>query len=178
MFGFVQLWSFEQCARVSVDGYLCSSPWWSLPSVMSAFVKSVVAGALAAALPVMLMTVPISLMLLGGSTDLGWQLVWVFIVLIPPIITLPLVLVGFVTIVLPAGFVLRRFKRESTASYVVVGAFGGFLTAFLVPLLKHTSEPLWLNCLGTLGGATAAYRWWCLTRPQARTDSDGDMPVW
>ncbi|MBA4011637.1 MAG: hypothetical protein C0481_07195 [Phenylobacterium sp.] len=89
---------------------------------------------------------------------------------------LGVVMSAAVVVGVPLAVVLRRVHLESTASYILGGAAGGF-TFVGGAMMLATSTPFSMPfaLLGALPGAATGYAWWSLRRP--RVDVQAPLPT-
>ncbi|MDP3905711.1 hypothetical protein [Novosphingobium sp.] len=145
-----------------------------------AFAKAVLTGAFAAAVPFLLLTVPLGLMLLFDFGDPMGGLNGLLIAAAPLIVTLPIVLGASILIGLPLTYLLRRSGREQGHHYVAAGAFfGGALPSALSLMAGEAASvaSLYLALPGALGGALTGWSWGRHrdTLIAARNSEDADL---
>jgi hypothetical protein len=120
---------------------------------MKAFVKSVLAGAIAGAALPMILTVMLALDgLVRGDPPLSMLLLG----LLPLLMTIPVALAGALAIGLPLSALLKWAHRESRAAYVSAGAAAGFLLPLFLGILNDVSNAF----LSFLPADTALKAWW------------------
>jgi hypothetical protein len=132
---------------------------------MRAFVRAVLAGVLAgASLPVLLscgVAVAILPDVMNGKARV---LSFLWLLVLPVVVTIPLVLMGSVLIGLPATLLLAKRGRESDAAYMLTGAVGGLLIPLLALLLMKAPSGYWLSLIGAFSGVVTGHTWWACGR--------------
>ena len=125
-----------------------------------AFVRAVLYGALAAAAPVLVVTVTLGI---ASMLDGGWRgdgklapSLWLAV--------LPLVLAASLLVGLPLTMLLRRFDRESERAYTTCGAVAGCLIPIGGLLAMAAPSGHWTALLGAFGGAVTGRTWWSAAR--------------
>lgn len=131
-----------------------------------AFVRAVLYGALAAAAPVLVVTVTLGIasMLDGGWRGDGKLAPSLWLAVLPLVVTLPLVLAASLLVGLPLTMLLRRFGRESELAYTTCGAVAGCLIPIGGLLAMAAPSGHWTALLGAFGGAVTGRTWWSAAR--------------
>ena len=137
-----------------------------------AFVRAVLHGAVAAAAPMLVITLVmevISMFDLGRPGGNLWPSL--YLMALPLIVTLPLVLAASLLIGLPLTILLKRTDRESERAYMACGAVAGFLIPIVGLLAMAAPSGYWVALLGAFGGAITGRTWWSAARqPQRLAD--------
>ncbi|TVV73189.1 hypothetical protein [Sphingomonas solaris] len=124
---------------------------------MRAFVKSVLVGSLAPAVPLMLIT-----SFVGFSVAMhGGLLTGLYLATLPFIIALPIVLTCSLLIGLPFTALLRRAGRESATAYIIGGGIAGLsVPVMCMMLIGDNIQTYWLGLLGGFSGTVTGRTWW------------------
>ena len=125
------------------------------------FLKSVLAGALTSAAPLMLMTLPLGIMTLPGIDPRNGD-VWkaVRLMFLPLAVSLPVAFVGALLIGLPVAMAMRRRGLESEMAYTFAGGAAGALVALPLVLVAGGGGGFVFVSLGTIAGLATGYTWW------------------
>lgn len=133
---------------------------------MWAFGKSVLAGSLVSAAPLLVFTLILAVSSLpegiNGPGSMGATL---WLAVLPLVGSVVIILSASIGIGLPVTFALRRKGWESSAAYVGVGSVSGFLIPIIALLIMEAPAGYWMALLGAVGGAITGRVWWVLTRP-------------
>lgn len=137
-------------------------------SRLKAFAHSVLAGALAAGSPTLLVTIPaVAISLIGQKLDLVRIAGGFLGIIFPFALALPIVLTCCLLIGLPVDALLRQRKIDTPEAYGIVGAMTGLLAPAVVIFSISRSSPFdispeayWVCLVGGLGGCATALTWW------------------
>lgn len=88
------------------------------------------------------------------------------LVILPLLVSFPIVLVSATLIGLPIAALLRRLGWESQETYSAIGAAAGAIVLLLLLHLTSGSDGHWLALLGAVSGCVTGYAW---GRPARRT---------
>lgn len=125
-----------------------------------AFIRSVLAGSLAAASPGLLFTVPLGLVMLFDFDDPNGGLQALPLLVSPLVVSLPCVLAASTVLGLPLTLLLSALGRERGELYVALGMLlgaGPFLLAAFI--MEGGSAFGMIAVLGALGGGVAGWVW-------------------
>lgn len=130
-----------------------------LPTGVRAFIRSVVWGGLAGALPYSIFTIPVGLSLLF-TEQTGLDLfTGLYVVIIPLLISMPTVLVAAVLLGLPLTALLIRLKREAGSIYLVAGFLLGAIPFLVAAVMDDNLAIGFLAFSGGLGGGITGAVW-------------------
>lgn len=129
-----------------------------LPPSVSAFARAVGWGSLAAAAPFFLISVPIGMSsLFNDNYGSEWWLV-IYFMLVPLVVTLPIVLTASLVIGLPLTALLSESGAEKGQHYVAAGVLIGAVPLFIL-FGEVVSAAAMLSVGGALGGGVAGWVW-------------------
>lgn len=132
---------------------------------MRAFLKSVAAGSLAGAGPVLIFTMLLAVVSLPeGINGPGSLLATLWLAILPLVVSAPIVLVASIVIGLPLTYVLHRQNRESAATYIGWGAAFGFIIPIVVLIWIAAQSGYWIALLGAASGGITGRTWWISAR--------------
>lgn len=138
------------------------------------FCKAVLAGSFTAAAMPLFFTILFALLSfadrgISGPGSMGASL---YLMILPLLVTTPIVLVASILIGLPLTLFLRRNGRESTPAYCAAGGIAGFLLPIAGLLWLGAPDGFWIAGLGAISGAVTGYVWSAQTkRPIPRLDT-------
>lgn len=140
---------------------------------MWAFGKSVLAGSLASAAPVLAFTVLLAVSSLPeGISGPGSLLATFWLAILPLAVSIPVVFGASIVIGLPLTFLLRQNGWECSAAYVGCGSAAGFLIPIIGLLIIEAPTGYWVSLLGAAGGAVTGRVWWKSNQPSEGQLSD------
>ena len=142
---------------------------WASPMLQSiamwAFSKSVLAGSLASAAPLLAFTLLMAIFSLPeGINGPGSMAATLWLAVLPLVVAFAIVITASIVIGLPATFVFRRKGWESSAAYVGVGSASGFLIPIIALSMMEMPGGYWMALLGAIGGAATGRMWWLSIR--------------
>lgn len=82
-----------------------------------------------------------------------------YLMILPLLLTTPIVLLASILIGLPLTLFLRRCGRESTSAYCIAGGISGFIIPIAGLLWLDASAGFWIAGLETIGGVVTGYVW-------------------
>lgn len=130
-----------------------------LPPTVRAFASAVGWGAFAGAAPYFVLTVPMGLVVLFGDNLGPNRLVGLYFMVLPLLISLPIVMVASMVLGLPLTAFLSRLGKETGQTYVVCGFLFGAIP-FIVLILSIGEFGAGIFAFsGGLGGAVTGWVW-------------------
>jgi hypothetical protein len=130
----------------------------NLPPSVSAFARAVGWGSLAAAAPFFLISVPIGMSsLFSDNYGSEWWFV-IYFMLVPLLITLPIVLTASLVLGLPLTALLSESGAEKGQHYVAAGVLIGAVPLFIL-FMDVVSAAALLSFGGALGGGVTGWVW-------------------
>jgi hypothetical protein len=130
-----------------------------LPTGVRAFIRSVVWGGFAGALPYLIFTIPVGLSLLFTEQTGLDGLIGLYVLMLPLLISMPTVLAAAVLLGLPLTALLIRLKREAGSIYLVAGFLLGAIPFLVLAVMDDNMAIGFLAFSGGLGGGIAGSVW-------------------
>ena len=139
-------------------------PAWT--ALLRAFVQAVLLGAIAAAAPMLVVTgiIGTASILDGGPRGDGVIAPALYLMVLPLVVSLPVVLTASLIVGLPVTLLLKRWNRESAWAYAACGAVAGALIPLVGLLAAGAPSGYWTALLGVIGGAVTGWTWWFTAR--------------
>ena len=124
-----------------------------------AFAKAVFWGGVGAAVPGLLVTVPLGLnMLIEGDRTMGVA-GSLYLIVMPLLVTWPLALGGMLLLGLPITWLFQRSGKENGRFYLLAGMVAGSLPFLLLGLHPDFIGLMLASVPGGLGGIVAGWHW-------------------
>lgn len=120
-----------------------------------AFIRAVLWGGFAGALPFLLVTIPVGLSLFSK----GQELIAMWTMVLPLAVALPAALAGAVMIGLPITWLMIRSGREHGRFYILAGLVAGSLPFLLAGVFPDSIGLMAVSVPGGLAGAVAGWHW-------------------
>jgi len=135
------------------------------------FTRSVLAGSVAGAAPMMVLTVPLGLFIAFSEDRPSW--VGLQMAMLPLMVSTCFVAVGATLVGLPARWIMRRHGVETQLNYVLAGAGCGALFPLVVSLVTRDEASSMMANFGAIAGAVTGWTWWrsVNTAPAAPMDT-------
>lgn len=135
-------------------------------SLMWAFLKSVLLGAISATVPLLIITIILGGVLLAEGFASGDVRIFpaLWLAFLPLFIAIPLVFSASLIFGIPLTLILKRQGRESAAAYIGIGAAIGAIIPIVILLAMAAPAGYWMSVLGALGGGVTGRTWWIAAR--------------